>query len=162
MELIKRQYSPPSFKKNRTQSYMDFRIYFCYKLRTDSISGLVSHFETSEKHQLPGSGRRHKCWSKWTGESPKSMMSTLILSTVLMKNANEQKQDCKHSKGANNTNTNTRFEPCEQLEMRARGKVIWCVLTWLMYPTYTWLIGCICQQTRKCSLVQQISKTWET
>lgn len=79
---------------------MDSLIYFCYKLRADTVSGLISHFETSEIHQLTGSGRTNKYCANWAGQSPKIMMSALISSTV--KNANEWKQGCKYSKAQTN------------------------------------------------------------
>lgn len=41
-------------------SNMDSLIYFCYKLRVGTVSGLVGHFETSEIHQLTGSGGKHE------------------------------------------------------------------------------------------------------
>lgn len=84
---------------------MDSLIYFCYKLRVDTVSGLVGHFETSEIHQLTGPGRTNKYCAKWTGQSPKIMMSALMLSAALMKNANEWKQGHKHSKAQTNKHT---------------------------------------------------------
>lgn len=132
-------------------------IYFCYQLRADTVSGPVGPFETSEIHQLTGSGNTSAAPSAQDRVQKARCQSLFFL--------HSPHETCKWVDTEMQTFKGARKQTTRSLRLvgytaahRCSGEGDMMCLD-LMFPTHTWLIGCICQQTTKWSLVQQISKT---